>query len=115
MKNRLLGSSLVVAIICAIQTPVLADENISAVNKNSIHNIVNITPVDLVNSGYQGRLANFNIPGYGAFNTAVKAKKINSQVLVKSAIQSGRLEPEKINDNSYLNRVQSLLNLIDQD
>lgn len=111
MKNKLLGFGLIMTIITGFSTPSLADENIATGSNSLTRNIVNITPIDLVHSAYQGRLTSFDIPSHGGFITAVKTNKVDSELLVESAIKSGRLEPETINDRTYLNSVQDLLDL----
>lgn len=115
MKNKLLGFGFMVAILWSFTVPTRAESEISIVNQNSVRNIVNITPADLVYSAYQGRLVNLGIPSHGAFSSAVKSRRVDSQLLVKSGIQSGRLDPKTINDQGYLNQVQSFLRHLDQD
>ena len=111
MRNKLIGFGLIVTIISAFQTPTLADQNIATGSNISTLNIANLTPVDLVNLAYQGRFGHLDIPSHGMFYSAVRTNKVDSQLLVESAIKSGRLDREKINDSAYLNQVQSLLKL----
>ena len=111
MKHKLLGLGLILTMISALPIPTLADHNIATGSKTITRNIVNITPVNLVNSAYRGQFKDFDIPSHIRFLTAVKFNRINSRMLVESAIKSGRLEPEKINDRAYLNQVQDLLEL----
>lgn len=111
MKNKLLGLGLIVTIISAFPTSTLADDNVAAGSQTITRNIINITPINLVNSAYQGRFADFDIPSHEGFLTAIRTNKIDSKVLVESAIEYGRLDPEKINDSAYLNQVQDLLKL----
>ncbi len=115
MKNKLLGFSFMVTILSSFIMPTRAESEISIVNQNSVRNIVNITPADLVDSAYQGRMVELGIPSYGAFSRAAKSGRVDSQLLVKSGIQSGRLDPETINDQGYLNQVKSFLRHLDQD
>ena len=98
MKNKILDLGLIMSIFLAFQLPSLADNNIAANSKSSTRNIVNITPFNLVSSAYQGQFTNFDIPSHLEFLTAVQTNKIDSKILVKSAIESGRLEPKKINE-----------------
>lgn len=115
MKNELLGLGLIVTIISAFPAPTLAESEIAAGSDTLTRNIVNITPFNLVYSAYQGRFTNLDIPSHIGFLHAVRANRINSQMLVQSAIDSGRLEPEKINDRTYLDDVQDLLDLKTRD
>ena len=111
MKNKLLGFGLIFTIISAFPTSTLADDNVATGSHVITRNIINMAPIDLVNSAYQGRFADLDIPSHGSFLAAIRTKKIDSKLLVKSAIESGRLDSEKINDRAYLNQVQDLLEL----
>ena len=111
MNDKILGLGLLVAIVSGFNTSVLAENNIAVGSQEITRNIVNISPVDLVDSGYQGRLTKFDIPSHGKFITAIKTDRVNSKLLVESAIKSGRLAPETINDRAYLNSVKDLLEL----
>ena len=91
-----------------ISNPVLTQE-IAAVNQRSIVNNLEITPFNLVMSSYQGSFSNQDIPSYRSFTAAVQSGRITANDLVEQAIASGRLNPETINDQAYLNHVQSHL------
>ena len=111
MKHKFFGLGLIVTIISNFQLSTLAGEKIATGTQNVTQNIANITPINLVYSAYQGRFTSLGIPSHMGFLTAVKTNKVDSELLVESAIESGRLESEKINDRAYLNQVQSLLKL----
>lgn len=111
MRNRLLGLGLLVTIISAIPTPTLAESQVATGSNAITRNVVNIKPFNLVYSAYQGRFTDFNIPSHMGFLNAVRTNRLNSQILVQSAIDAGRLESRKINDLAYLNDVQDLLDL----
>ncbi|VEP14336.1 conserved exported hypothetical protein [Hyella patelloides LEGE 07179] len=107
MKRSLLVSLSALA-LSLVTAPAFASE-VAAVNSHSTNNIVEISPVDLVNRSYQGFLADQGIPSNGAFNRAVHTGRVTAQDLVNGAIASGRLAPETINDRAYLNHVNSQL------
>ena len=65
--------------------------------------------------GYQGSFSSQGIPSNGAFLSAVSRGKITAKDLVESAIASGRLSPETINNRTYLNNVKVQLNNLDND
>ncbi|MDJ0651060.1 MAG: hypothetical protein QNJ60_20390 [Xenococcaceae cyanobacterium MO_188.B19] len=114
MKRRLLLglSTLAISLVTA---PALAGE-IAAVNQNSISNIQNeIAPFDLVTRGYQGFFKSQGIPSNGAFISAVGRGQVTAQDLVQGAIASGRLAPETINNQAYLNDVNVQLRNLDND
>ena len=73
-------------------------------------NLLNkLAPTTIVLLGYQGYFANQGIPSNEGFTFAVKTGKVNAQSLVKSAIDQGRLAPELLEDQAYLNQVQAEL------
>ena len=49
------------------------------------------------------------IPSYSAFLSAIRSNRIEAQDLVQSAITSGRLSEDTLNDTEYLNSVDVLL------
>jgi hypothetical protein len=103
IMQRLLIASLSTLVLAA--TPAYARE-ITTANPNP--NLVEITPFNLVQRGYQGYFQ-AEIRSNGAFSTAVNSGRIKAKDLVQSAIASGRLSPDKLNDNSYLRAVQTQL------
>ena len=113
MNNKILGLGLGIflSIAYGFDSSILAEKNIAVGSQNITRNIISISPVDLVDSAYQGRLAKFDIPSHGKFITAIKSNRVDSKLLVESAISSGRLAPETINDRSYLNSVRDVLKL----
>ncbi len=68
-----------------------------------------ITPIDLAFKGYQGDFLDRGVPSYATFIQAVKFNQIDARKLVKSAIDEGRLSPDKLNDRDYLERVETAL------
>lgn len=106
--QRLLIASLS-TLVFAAATPAYAREITTAnPNPNPNPNLVEITPFNLVQRGYQGYFQ-AEIRSNGAFSTAVNSGRIKAKDLVQSAIASGRLSPDKLNDKSYLRAVQTQL------
>jgi Zn-finger domain-containing protein len=103
MRKFLVLSSCLALILGS--TPAWAGE-IAAVNQNLHRNIVEVTPFNLVEHGYQGYFKEQGIPSYAAFLTAIRSRKVQAEDLVKSAIARGRLAPETLNDRSYLDAVK---------
>ncbi len=71
-----------------------------------------VTPINLVSQGYQGRLLKEGIPSYAVFLQKVHLGTIDGEDLVKGAIAQGKLSPEMANDEAYLNQVNSALFLL---
>ena len=113
MKTTLL-MGLSALTLSLVGTPTIAKE-ISQNAPVSTGSIVEITPFDLVYGAYQGDFTNSGIPGYSKFITAVKARKIEAEDLVKEAISRGRLASETIDDRGYISSVNGLMRTIEED
>ncbi len=111
--KRLIIATLSTLAISGMASPVLGGE-IAATSTSSIHNNVELTPFNLITNGYQGYFTNQGIPSYARYLSAINAGKIEAKNLVEAGIASGRLAPDKINDNSYLHHVQRQLNHLDK-
>ena len=96
-----------------VAIPAFAND-VSAVNQNSTRSIIEITPFNLVTRSYQGYFADRGIPSNAAFVNAVRRGKVTAEDLVNEAIAKGRLSPETINDQAYLNHVSSHLDHLDE-
>jgi hypothetical protein len=105
--KRLLIAALSTLTLAAV-VPAFAGET-TAYNPNLQRTRTETTPFNLVYLGYQGYFTEQGIPSNGAFANAVDAGQIKAKDLVKVAIATGRLAPEKLNDASYLHAVQSQL------
>ena len=96
--------------------PVFANEMAAANLESRRHNnIVQITPFNLVTRSYQGAFVNQGIPSNGVFISAINRGQITAEDLVNTAIASGRLAPETINDQAYLRSVSLNLRNLDND
>ncbi len=113
MKRNILASIGALAVISAAAVPAVAEE-IVAVNSISTPDKARITPFSLVINGYQGYFADQGIPSNGAFQWAIHFNRVDAETLVKSAIAKGRLSSDILNDQSYLRKVQLMLDRIDR-
>ncbi len=104
--QRLLIASLS-TLVLATAAPSYGNE-IAIDSSNSNANLVEINPFNLVQRGYQGSFKT-EIPSNAAFLAAVNSGKIKARDLVETAIASGRLSQDKLNDTSYLRAVQTQL------
>ncbi len=111
--KRLVLSTLSTLALSSLVTPAFASE-IAAANRNTTHNINEITPFNLVSGSYQGRFTNQGIPAFHAFLQAVRTERIEAEDLVQSAIAAGRLSEDTLNDTAYLNSVDALLDGLDK-
>ena len=112
MKRLAIGTLSALAIFsCAV--PALGNDLVK-VNTVSTHNLVEITPFNLVSGSYQGLFKDQGISSSGSFLTAIRTKKITAEDLVESAIAKGKLPEARLNDTSYLNQVQFMMDGLDK-
>ena len=112
--QRSLLVSLSALTLSLVAAPVFAN-GVAAVSQNSTRNIVEITPFNLVRRSYQGYFADQGIPSNGAFIAAVRTRKVTAVDLIEKAIAQGRLAPETLENQGYINSVEAHLNTIDDD
>lgn len=112
MKRFLIIALPIIASI-PFASPLLAQSRITT-NSQMAREFVEISPYDLVTGSYQGRFKARGIPSAGRFIHAVRANKIGAKDLVEVAIAERRLTEETLNDTSYLNHVESILNNLDK-
>lgn len=109
--------SLIVAIALmsamGIASPTLAESK-TAINSQNTRKVLEISPFNLVNAAYQGRYINQGIPAAGRFKTSIHSNRIMAKDLVKAAIAQRRLSPKTLEDKSYIQNVQSLLDSLDR-
>ena len=110
--KRTLFLSLSALALSLTTAPAFANE-VAAVNTQSVNNVVEITPFNLVRRGFQGSLE--GIPSAGSFVRAANTGRVTAQDLVEVAIADGRLAPETINDRQYLRNVTSHLRNLNND
>ena len=111
--KRLVISTLSALALSSLVAPAFASE-IAVANHKTTHNLKEITPFNLVSGSYQGRFTNQGIPSFNAFLQAIRTDRIEAEDLVQSAISVGRLSEETLNDSSYLNSVDALLDGLDK-
>lgn len=98
--------------IGAITIPTMAQEVVARKNHSPLVN--QITPVNLVQLGYQGYFKSQGIPSAGRFIMETASGDISAETLVQSAINQGRLSPDTLNDSAYLHIVQTELDSLNR-
>ncbi|GFE71519.1 hypothetical protein [Chroococcus sp. FPU101] len=106
--QRLILTSLSVLLISTLQTPSVKAE-MTAYKQKMSTTITEVLPFNLVYLGYQGYFTNQGIPSNGAFVAGIHSGRVDAMKLVQVAIERGRLSPETINDQGYLNAVETQL------
>ena len=95
--------------------PVNATE-VVAVNSNIEENpMAYVSPVNLVSHARGGTFNQQGIPSHIGLSLAVKSGKVDAGTLVESAIESGRLSSETLNNSRYLSAVEFELSQLDND
>ena len=124
--NRLFTTALSALSVLAIVSPSFAADfrpnttRIDHLNhklmafKNDSVTTKQTSPANLVGIGYQGFLEGQGIPSGGAFLNSVNRGDITPETLVQSGIDNGRLSPETLNNQGYLNAVQTQLDSLNR-
>jgi hypothetical protein len=79
------------------------------INRNQFENT---RPFNLVRLGYQGYFQDEGIPSNGAFHTAIEHRRVTATKLIEIAIKKGRLSPDALNNQDYVDAVEAQLELI---
>lgn len=106
--QRLILSGLSVLLISALQTPSVKAE-MSAFKPSMNATITEVLPFNLVYLGYQGYFEDQGVPSNGAFVAGIHSGRVDAMKLVQIAIERGRLSPETLNNQGYLNSVETQL------
>lgn len=112
--KRTLFATLSALTLTLVAAPAFAGE-VAAVKQNSLSNINEITPFNLVNRSYQGSFTDQGIPSFGVLVKQANSGRVTAEDLVEVAIAFGRLSPETINNQAYLNSVDAQLSTFDND
>lgn len=73
-----------------------------------------ITPFQLIGLAHQGTLSKQGIPGYAGLRSKYRQEEIQAKDLVEAAIESGRLPDSAMDDEDYLDSVETQLNALDK-
>lgn len=111
MKRLLLGGLSLWLILCGLAPAVRSQtEAINpAAQGNPSNYIYQITPSNLVEQAYRGYCRSQGIPSYDTFITAYLEGKITAKDLVKCAIATHRLPSQMLDNQDYLNAVDTEL------
>jgi hypothetical protein len=111
MKRLILSGLSLLLVVGAAAPAVRAQE--TAANRAEVGTspkyIYQITPFNLAEQAYRGYFKDQGIPSYDRLRVAYHEGRITAQDLVKSAIQVNRLSPQTLNDQGYLNAVDTQL------
>ncbi|AFY56839.1 hypothetical protein Riv7116_4418 [Rivularia sp. PCC 7116] len=109
MERLLLAAVGTILIATSATPPALANK--TAANLNVTQNQVqkNITPFNLVSFAYRGEFKPQGVSGYNSLLTAIRFGEVSGKDLVKLGVDTGRLSAQTINDDSYINAVNSQL------
>ena len=68
-----------------------------------------IEAFNLVNAAYQGRLEKWGIPAYARLDQAYRGKQITASDLIEAAVEANQLSPDALEDEAYINAVDTNL------
>lgn len=100
-------------ILATISPAVQASE--STLNAATLDNtrpayLTETSPFNLVNLAYRGYFADRGIPSYQALVAAYSLGKISAEDLVQTGVETGRISPNAVDNQGYINAVDSMLN-----
>ena len=112
MKRLFLTSISIIAISLAVSSSAQARGHTELLRQpitkisNNIPTKKHLTPFNLVGNAYQGAYRSHSIPGFNSLLDGARIGKITAKDLIKAAIESEDLLPEKIDDLDYLRHVE---------
>jgi hypothetical protein len=107
---RFLSSSLLTVGVLMASPVALAGEVAAVSSSDSSREI---KPFNLVHRAYSGHFSEEGIPGFHNLMIAHESGQITAEDLVQTAIDQGRLSPDKLNDEGYLHTVRFQLQHLD--
>ena len=113
MKRLTLGIISTLLISTAVSPAVQASEttlNAATLDSTRPAYLAETSPFNLVQLAYRGYFADRGIPSYQALVSAYSLGKISAENLVQTGVETGRLSPNAINDQGYINAVEKMLN-----
>lgn len=102
----------VLTLVPSIAALMLASQVAMANPNNSSDGVVNTRPFNLVRLGYQGYFKDEGIPSHSAFYAAIQSRRVTATQLVESAVKKGKLDRDVLNNQEYLESVETQLELM---
>ncbi len=117
--KRLVISALSTVVFATLVAPAMAGGSVAfkkSLNTNVVATSVvsDITPFNLISGAYQGRFVRQGIPSGAIFLSRIRSNRIDAEDLVKAAIASNRLSEDTLQNEEYLDYVDSLLESLDR-
>lgn len=108
MKRLVLGVVSVLLASAAIAPmasaePVAANRMMTASTSTSTYQT---SPYNLVSLAHRGYFAAQGIPSYSSFLSAYRFGRLSALDIVKSAVEVGRIAPERLSDRNYIHAVE---------
>jgi hypothetical protein len=73
------------------------------------------TPSNLAYLARNGYFQEQNIPSHSALSTAITRGQVNAENLIEAAVEENKVTPETLNDEDYIDSVETKLDLMTQD
>ena len=112
MIRLIIGGLSVLLLATATASAVSAKDKDTALSSTTNLNSINrnqLTPFNLVSLAYQGNFKAQGIPSSGALIAAYQIGQVSAESLVKKAVAADILSPSVLNDQGYLNAVNTQL------
>ncbi|MEC4816323.1 MAG: hypothetical protein SAK29_24105 [Scytonema sp. PMC 1069.18] len=115
MKNVIIGSLSCLMLLMAAPavqaqkaTPAVTDQTNTAITES-------LTPDRLIVFAMRGGLEKQGISGGNSLFAGYRSGKVNAESLIKAGISAGKVSPDSINDQKYLNTVDDKLRQYNHD
>lgn len=108
--KRLTLSGIAVLLLVVVPAPIVkAETPVTNSTTPEDNSNTQLAPFDLVSLANQGYFTQQGIPSGDELLAAYKSQRITAEDIVKSAIALNRLSPQTLNDQEYLNAVDTYL------
>lgn len=104
MKGIYCLTSSVLTMALVLASPIALADEVAVVSSTT--DTSEIQPISLVHRAYSGHFSNQGIPGFNSLTIAYENGQIEAEDLVQTAINQGRLSPDKLSDEGYLETVR---------
>lgn len=116
MKRLILTGLSAIVLSAAIAPTVKAETTaVQPAMASSISPIHQLKPFNLVHLAYQGHFRDQGIDSYSAFLSSYRTGEVSARDLVQVAIKTNRLPSSILEDEAYLDAVESQLISLDTD
>ncbi|AFZ42590.1 hypothetical protein PCC7418_0356 [Halothece sp. PCC 7418] len=111
MKSLLTGAICTLVLVTTASSAMAEEVAVNEITSASPE----IQPFNLVHRAYSGHFSAEGIPGFQGLVMAYRAGQVEAEDLMEVAIQQGRLSPDALEDQGYVNAVRFQLRGLERD